>query len=102
VTTTDPRSEKVAVVPEALFVELLPELRAAGYGLMQLPPSDLATAVAAEAVSQLAEQIVEYRRNDYEVVLAGTGAWCAELDAELERLGLEALRPPSSRRRRAD
>ena len=23
-TTTDPRSEKVAVVPEALFVELLP------------------------------------------------------------------------------
>ena len=26
-TTSDPRSEKVAVVPEARFVELLPELR---------------------------------------------------------------------------
>ena len=90
-TTTDPRSEKVAIVPEALFFELLPELRAADYGLMQLPPADLATEVAAEAVSQLAEQVVEYRRNDYEVVLAGTGAWCTELDAELERLGLEPL-----------
>jgi len=90
-TTFDPRSEKVAVVPEARFVELLPELRAAGYGLMQLPPADLAKGTAAEAVGQLAEQVAEYRRNAYEVVLAGTGAWCAELDAELARLGLEPL-----------
>lgn len=90
-TTTDPRSERVAVVPEALFVELLSELRAAGYGLMQLPPAELAASTAAEAVSQLAEQVAEYRRNDYEVVLTGTGAWCAELDAELARLGLEPL-----------
>ena len=100
-TTTDPRSEKVAVVPEAGFVELLPELRAAGYGLMQLPPADLATETAAEAVSQLAEQVAEYRRNGYEVVLAGTGAWCAELGVELARLGLEPLKPPSRPRRRA-
>ena len=69
---------------------------------MQLPPADLTTAIAAEAVAQLAEQVAEYRRNDYEVVLAGTGAWCAELDAALERLGLEPLTPPSSPRRRAD
>ncbi len=103
--TTDPRSEKVAIVPEALLVELLPALRAAGYGLMQLPPEDLAPETAAEALSQMAEQVAEYRRNDYEVVLAGVGAWCAELDADLERLGLEPLTlwltPPSSRRRRA-
>ncbi|MCY7303638.1 MAG: hypothetical protein LH654_11525 [Thermoleophilia bacterium] len=90
-TAADPRSEKVAVVPEASFVELLPELPAAGYGLMQLPPADLAPSTAAEAVGQLAEQVAEYRRNGYEVVLAGTGAWCAELDAVLARLGLEPL-----------
>ena len=90
-TTTDPRSEKVAVVPEARFVELLPELRAAGYGLMQLPPADLATETAAEALCQLAEPVAEYRRTDYEIVVAGDGAWCAELDAELGRLGLEPL-----------
>lgn len=107
-TTSDPRSEKVAVVPDAQFVELLPELRGAGYGLMQLPPADLAPETAAEALEQIAEQVAEYRRNDYEVVLAGTGAWCAEIDAELARLGLEPLvrlegqlRQPSSRRRRA-
>lgn len=90
-TTVDPRSEKVAVVPEAQFVELLPALRDAGYGVMQLPPTDLAPETAAEAVSQLVEQVAEYRRNDYEVVLAGSGAWCAELDAELARRGLEPL-----------
>lgn len=90
-TAADPRSEKVAVVPEAQFVALLPELRAAGYGLMQLPPADLVPKTAAEALCQLAEQVAEYRRNDYEIVVAGDGAWCAELDAELGRLGLEPL-----------
>lgn len=90
-TAPDPRSEKVAVVPEARLVELLPELRAAGYGLMQLPPAGLAPETAAEAVAQLAEQVAEYRRNEYEVVLAGTGVWCHELDAELEQRGLAPL-----------
>ena len=90
-TTSDPRSEKVAVVPEAQLVELLPALRQAGYGLMQLPPADLAPEIAAEWLAQLAEQVVEYRRNDYDVVLAGNGAWCTELDVELRRVGLEPL-----------
>jgi len=90
-TTSDPRSEKVAVVPEAQLVELLPALRQAGYGLMQLPPADLAPEIAAEWLAQLAEQVVEYRRNDYDVVLAVPGAWCAELDAELGRVGFEPL-----------
>jgi hypothetical protein len=103
VITTDPRSERVAVVPEALLVELLPALHAAGYGVMQLPPEDLAPETAAEALVQMAEQVAEYRRNDYEVVLAAVGAWCADLDAELERLGLEplphaAIQPPSTSR----
>ena len=104
-TTSDPRSERVAVVPEARLVELLPALREAGFGLMQLPPADLAPETAAECLTQLAEQVAEYRHNDYEVVLAGDGAWCAELDAALARVGLEPLprdsTTPSSRRRRA-
>jgi hypothetical protein len=91
VTTTDPRSEKIAVVPEAELVARLPVLREAGYGLMQLPPADLAAGTAAEWLAQLAEQVAEYRRNGYEVVLAGKGAWGAELAAALQRLGLGPL-----------
>ncbi len=91
-TAVDPRSERVAVVPEAKLVELLPALREAGYGMMQLPPADLAPATAVEWLAQLAEQITEYRRNDYEVVLAAPGAWVAELDAAFVELGVEPLR----------
>ncbi len=89
--STDPRSERVAVVAEAQLVERLPALRAAGYGLMQLPPAGLAPDTAAESLEQIAEQVAEYRRSGYEVVLAGDGAWCTELNAALGRLGLEPL-----------
>ena len=92
-TPPDPRSEKVAVVPEAEFMRRLPALREAGYGLMQLPPADLAPDTAAEWLAQLAEQVAEYRRNGYEVVLAGDGAWDTELEAALARLGLDPLHP---------
>ena len=90
-TTTDPRSEKIAVVPEARFAELLPQLRDAGYGLMQLPPSDLAAEVAGAWIAQMVEQLAEYRRNDYEVVLAARGAWCDDLGVALERAGIAPL-----------
>ena len=90
-TTSDPRSEKVAVVPEARFVELLPQLREAGYGLMQLPPADLDPEVAAEWITQMVEQVAEYQRNDYEVVLAARGAWCDELEAAFVGAGLASL-----------
>ena len=94
-TTPDPRSEKVAVVSDDDLVDRLPGLREACYGLMQLPPAALPGDVAAEALAQLAEQVAEYRRNGYEVVLAGDGApWRAELDAALAAVGVEPL-PPS-------
>jgi hypothetical protein len=95
VTTRDPRSEKVAVVSDDDLVERLPALREASYGLMQLPPRALSAEVAAEALAQLAEQVAEYRRNGYEVVLAGDGApWRAELESALAAVGVEPL-PPS-------
>ena len=91
-TTIDPRSEKVAVVSEAELVERLPALREAGYGLMQLPAADLSTEIANESLAQLAEQVAEYRRNGYEVVLAGDGGvWRAALVAALARVGVEPL-----------
>jgi hypothetical protein len=94
VTTRDPRSEKVAVVSDDDLVEWLPALREASYGLMQLPPATLPLDVAADALAQLAEQVAEYRRNGYEVVLAGEGApWRAELDGALEAVGVEPLPP---------
>jgi hypothetical protein len=94
-TTPDPRSEKVAVVSDDDLVELLPALREACYGLMQLPPGALSADVASEALAQLAEQVAEYRRNGYEVVLAGDGApWRAELESALAAVGVEPL-PPS-------
>ncbi len=90
-TTVDPRSEKVAVVPEADLTDLLPTLRKAGYGLMQLPPADLDPETATEWLSQMAEQVAEYRRNDYEVVLAAPGAWSTHLDVALAQLRLAPL-----------
>jgi hypothetical protein len=94
VTTRDPRSEKVAVVSDDDLVERLPALREACYGLMQLPPTALPADVAADALAQLAEQVAEYRRNGYEVVLAGDGApWRAQLDSALAAVGVEPLPP---------
>ena len=91
----DPRSEKIALVADDDLVERLPALREACYGLMQLPPAALPAGVAADALAQLAEQVAEYRRNGYEVVLAGDGApWRAELDAALAAAGVAPL-PPS-------
>ncbi len=90
-TTADPRSEKVAVVPEANLVELLPDLREARYGLMQLPPAELDPGTATEWLAQMAEQVAEYRRNDYEVVLATPGAWSAELEGALAAIGVPPL-----------
>ena len=90
----DPRARKVAVVADEDLEALLPGLREAAYGVMQLPPASLPPEVAADALAQLAEQVAEYRRNDYEVVLAGDGApWRAELEAALAAVGVEPLPP---------
>lgn len=101
--SADPRARKIAVVADELLLERLPQLRDEGYGVMQLPPAALDPATAAEWLEQTAEQVAEYRRNDYEVVLVGDGAWTAGLAEAIERLGVEPLRlsTPSSHRPRA-
>jgi hypothetical protein len=77
--SADPRSRRVAVVADALLPELLDRLDADGYGVIQLPPAGLDDETAALWLEQVAEHVAEFRRNGYEVVLAGDGAYAEEL-----------------------
>lgn len=90
-TTTDPRSEKVAVVADALLLGSLATLRARGYGVMQLPPSEVSQETADAWIVQTAEQVAEYRRNGYEVVLLDDGSWAGPLTAALASHGIGPL-----------
>jgi hypothetical protein len=88
---SDPRARRVAVVADSLFEQLLPELREAGYGVIQLPPAGLPPEVRAEWLEQVAEHVAEFLRNDYEVVLAGDGTNEDELREKLAELGVADL-----------
>jgi hypothetical protein len=92
----DPRSRRVAVVADSLLEPLLDELRAQGYGVIQLPPAGLDRETALAWLEQVGEHVAEFRRTDYEVVLASDGVYAEELEA----LGLPqyAIQPPSTSR----
>jgi hypothetical protein len=94
--TADPRSRRVAVVADSLLEPLLDELGAQGFGIIQLPPAGLDRETALAWLEQVAEHVAEFRRNDYEVVLAGDGLYADELEV----LGLPqyAIQPPSTSR----
>ncbi|HKP19582.1 MAG TPA: hypothetical protein VJT84_13995 [Gaiellaceae bacterium] len=95
-TTADARSRRVAVVADSLLEPLLDELRAQGYGVIQLPPAGLDRDTALAWLEQVGEHVAEFRRNDYEVVLADDGAYTEELGA-LD-LPQYAIQPPSTSR----
>jgi len=86
----------VAVVADSLLEPLLDELGAEGFGIIQLPPGGLDRETADAWLEQVAEHVAEFRRNDYEVVLASDGLYAEELEA----LGLPqyAIQPPSTSR----
>jgi hypothetical protein len=92
----DPRSRRVAVVADSLLEPLLDELAAQGYGVIQLPPAGLDRETVLAWLEQVAEHVAEFRRNDYEVVLADDGLYAEEVAA----LGLPqyAIQPPSTSR----
>jgi 2-dehydro-3-deoxyphosphogalactonate aldolase len=90
--TTDPRSERVALVADALLEERLDELHDGGWGVIQLPPASLDATTAQEWLALAAEQAAEYQRTGYEVVLIDDGTWRDALATALERLGAEPLR----------
>jgi hypothetical protein len=87
----DPRSRRVAVVADALLGPRLEELRSEGFGVMQLPPASLDDATAAGWLELTAEQVAEYVRTGYEVVLVDDGRWGERLDAALAALGTAPL-----------
>lgn len=83
----DPRSYKVAVVADSLLAERLDELRADGFGVMQLPPAGLDETTEAGWLELTAEQVAEYQRTGYEVVVVDDDLWGDRLDAALAGLG---------------
>jgi hypothetical protein len=101
--SADPRSRRIALVADSLLDTLLDELSRAGYGIIQLPPAELDPQTAAAWLEQVAEHVGEFRRNDYEVVLADDGMHTAALMAALAALGVAelpqyAIQPPSTSR----
>jgi hypothetical protein len=90
--SVDPRSRKVAVVADSLLGEKMDELREAGWGVIQLPPVGLDPGVAKEWIDLAAEQVAEYLRTEYEVVLVDDGRWRTAIDAALAALGAPPLR----------
>ena len=81
----------MAVVAAALLEEKLGELGADGWGVIQLPPPGLDPDTAAEWLALTAEQVAEYRRTGYEVVLVDDGTWREPLAAALGELGADPL-----------
>jgi hypothetical protein len=99
----DPRARRIAVVADSLLGPLLDELEREGFGVIQLPPTDLDGETVAAWLEQIAEHVAEFRRNEYEVVLADDGLHTAELEQALAKLGLAplpqyAIQPPSTSR----
>jgi hypothetical protein len=92
----DPRGRRIAVVAESRLDSLLDELGAQGFGIIQLPPSGLDEPTTSAWLEQVAEHVTEFRRNDYEVVLASDGLYTDEL-ARLD-LPQYAIQPPSTSR----
>jgi hypothetical protein len=97
----DPRSRKIAVVADSLLGSLLDELDREGFGVIQLPPAGLDRETVAAWLEQTAEHVAEFRRNEYEVVLADDGLYTPELEQALATLGVGplpqyAIQPPST------
>jgi hypothetical protein len=100
---TDPRARKIAVVADSLLEQLLDELGRDGFGIIQLPPAGLDPETVAAWLEQTAEHVAEFRRNEYEVVVADDGLFASELGEALAALGVPplpqyAIQPPSTSR----
>jgi hypothetical protein len=92
----DERSFRVALVAAELVnpapggLDALAVLERAGWGVMALPADWYPDDVAAPLLEQVAEQVDEFARHGYDVVLIGARAG---LDAALAKLGREP--PPA-------
>ena len=89
--SVDPRSRRVAVVADSLLEVRLGELREGGWGVMQLPPASLERDAARAWLELTAEQIAEYLRTGYEVVLLDDSTAESELAVALAAVGVGPL-----------
>jgi hypothetical protein len=86
----DLRSRRVAVVPDSVLnppaggADHLAPLTEAGWGLVVLPPAGLPAGTEQAMVAAIADQVVTFLDDDYEVALGWPG------DERTERL-IEAL-----------
>jgi hypothetical protein len=99
----DPRARRIAVVADSLLEPMLDELDREGFGVIQLPPAGLDAETIGAWLEQTAEHVAEFRRNEYEVVLADDGLYAPELEHALATLGVAplpqyAIQPPSTSR----
>ena len=75
----DLRSRRVAVVPDAVLnppagaADHLTPLTEAGWGLVVLPPAGLAAGTERAMIAAIADQVVTFLDDDYEVALGWPG-----------------------------
>ena len=81
----DARSFRVALVADEYVnpgrgggLDALAVLGPAGWGVMQLPPSTYSDEIARPLLEQVAEQVEEFVRRDYDVILVGRRAGLEE------------------------
>jgi hypothetical protein len=71
--------------------------------VIQLPPAGLDAETIGAWLEQTAEHVAEFRRNEYEVVLADDGLYAPELERAFATVGVSplpqyAIQPPSTSR----
>lgn len=96
----DPRAYRVALLADAVANEgiagfdALGMLDAADFGVVVLPPADFVIGTIAGIVEYAVDDLADYRRSGYRVVVVGSsavvqfGVWSGLVDAEMLRRGL--------------
>ncbi len=98
----DERSFRIALVADHFVnpppggLDALAAAAEAGWGVMQLPAADYPDALAARILAEVAEQVEEFSRHGYDVVVVGE---CGGLTAALAAVGLpvpDQIRPATA------
>ena len=87
----DPRGERIALVADSRLDELVLELGANGFGVIQLPPATMDGDTARAWLQQVAEQVAAYLCHGYDVCAIGDGRWDDDLDAALASFAIGPL-----------
>jgi len=103
----DARGYRVALIADELVnpaeggIDGLAELERAGWGAVQLPPSEYPDAVARPLLEQAAEQAEEFARHGYAIAVVGRRRGLAKALAAYGIRDLPAIEPRSADELRA-